>query len=120
VKRRWLKNNYAEWRRRVRGKDLEKQYGITFDEYNALRAAQAYRCAICGREEANDRSQLAVDHDHETGIVRGLLCIRCNTHLGWYEKLTEPVCEYLLRSLLKYAVIQEEETYDTRLEKKDG
>jgi len=51
---------------------LEKTYGITPEEYDQLLAFQGGRCAICGQQPKSRR--LAVDHDHETGAVRGLLC----------------------------------------------
>lgn len=51
---------------------IERQYGITGDEYDALFKYQGGRCAICGRKPQKQR--LAVDHDHKTGEVRGLLC----------------------------------------------
>jgi hypothetical protein len=54
----------------------EKTYGVTEEQYRALLMAQDGRCAICGRLPRNRR--LAVDHDHNTGEVRGLLCYTCN------------------------------------------
>ncbi len=54
-------------------------YGITIEEYNILLEFQEGKCAICGRPPKNRR--LAVDHDHKTGEVRGLLCMRCNQTL---------------------------------------
>jgi hypothetical protein len=54
----------------------EKTYGVTEEEYRALLDAQEGRCAICRRRPVNRR--LAVDHDHNTGKVRGLLCYTCN------------------------------------------
>lgn len=61
---------------------LKREYGITLEDYNALLRKQAHRCAICRRgETAKSRGKvrrLAVDHDHVTGAVRGLLCHRCN------------------------------------------
>ena len=54
------------------GQRVEKLYGITEDEYNALLRLQGGRCAICKRRPRTKR--LAVDHDHATGLVRGLLC----------------------------------------------
>lgn len=59
---------------------MKKQYGITLDEYATLLASQGGACAICRRQETGKR--LAVDHDHTTGVVRGLLCQKCNTALG--------------------------------------
>jgi hypothetical protein len=51
---------------------VERTYGITESEYRALFVAQQGRCYICQRQTHSKR--LAVDHDHETGEVRGLLC----------------------------------------------
>jgi Recombination endonuclease VII len=56
---------------------IENGYGITAEAYWRLYAAQGGRCAVCQR--ANGKSKrLAVDHDHVTGRVRGLLCTTCN------------------------------------------
>lgn len=54
------------------GQRIEKLYGITADEYDRLFRLQGGRCAVCGRRPRTKR--LAVDHDHATGAVRGLLC----------------------------------------------
>lgn len=62
------------------------KYGITGDEYDYLYAAQDGRCAICRRATGKAR-RLAVDHDHQTGQVRGLLCSPCNYQLiGRYDR----------------------------------
>lgn len=66
---------------------LRSRYGITRDEYNAMLEVQDGRCAICGKEGGGSRgNMLDVDHDHETGKVRGLLCRACNTALGIVER----------------------------------
>lgn len=60
-------------------------YGLPGGAYDALYAAQGGRCAICRRATGRAR-RLAVDHDHESGRVRGLLCKTCNyTLLGRYD-----------------------------------
>jgi hypothetical protein len=59
------------------------QYGLTVDAYDALLAEQGGCCAICG--DPPGKRPLAVDHDHETGDVRGLLCLPCNTGLGLFR-----------------------------------
>lgn len=60
-----------------------RQYGMTEADYNALLSGQGGGCAICGTTEAGaGGGQLPVDHDHETGEVRGLLCHNCNSGLG--------------------------------------
>ncbi len=51
-------------------------------QYDAMLASQGALCAICRKPEFGRR--LAVDHDHATGRVRGLLCTRCNTGLGMF------------------------------------
>jgi len=60
---------------------IKKKYNLTADQYYALLKSQQGCCAICGAEEDNGR-RFAVDHDHETGEVRGLLCKMCNVGLG--------------------------------------
>lgn len=61
------------------------KYGISLDEYEAMCSRQSGKCYLCNKEELGGK-RLAVDHNHETGKVRGLLCRRCNTGLGHYEK----------------------------------
>lgn len=65
-----------------RGWNLKK-YGLTLEQYDALLEAQGGVCAVC-LEDRRDRMgrRLHVDHDHETGRVRGLLCMRCNNAIG--------------------------------------
>lgn len=70
-------------RLRMRENWLLLKYGITLMEYERLLVAQGRRCAICRRlnREAGER-ELAVDHCHKTGRIRGLLCTPCNRILG--------------------------------------
>lgn len=58
---------------------IAKTYGLDADGYRALLALQGGRCAICRARPRSKR--LAVDHDHKSGAVRGLLCSRCNHDL---------------------------------------
>ena len=58
---------------------IQKTYGIGTREYNAILAAQGGVCAICGARSRTKR--FPVDHDHQTGGVRGILCKRCNHDL---------------------------------------
>ncbi len=60
---------------------LKRKYSLTLEEYEEMLAKQGGGCAICGRPPRPDIS-LHVDHDHETGRIRGLLCFRCNNALG--------------------------------------
>ena len=61
------------------------KYGISLDEYNILLEQQDGKCAICGIHESKVDRNLSVDHNHETGKVRGLLCINCNSALGMFK-----------------------------------
>lgn len=56
---------------------MKYQYGMTLLEFDAMVDSQQNKCAICKKS-----NKLVVDHDHDTGKVRGLLCDRCNTALG--------------------------------------
>lgn len=60
---------------------VAKTYGIKLGDYARLYAAQGGKCYICQRATGKAR-RLAVDHDHVTGLVRGLLCKPCNRMLG--------------------------------------
>ncbi len=60
---------------------VENVYGITGEQYDALYEAQGGVCGIC-RVANGTTKKLAVDHDHQTGEVRGLLCGPCNLMIG--------------------------------------
>lgn len=68
-----------------------RNYGITREDYNRMLAEQVGKCAICGGDPEGGRASrlpvaaFHVDHDHETGKVRGLLCAHCNTGLGKFK-----------------------------------
>jgi hypothetical protein len=64
-----------------RGFTLKHRYGISLEVYNAMLEQQGGVCAICG-EKCRTGESLAVDHHHETGVVRGLLCRACNGAIG--------------------------------------
>jgi len=63
-----------------RGKAYERKYGITEEDFQRMLAEQRGVCAICQRHQLYQR--LAVDHDHRSKKVRGLLCVQCNRGLG--------------------------------------
>lgn len=66
-----------------RKETLKHNYGITPEDYDKLLVEQNGLCAICGANEPGRGHQhFSVDHDHETGVVRGLLCNNCNRGLG--------------------------------------
>jgi hypothetical protein len=79
---------------------LRKKYGISVEEYEALLEKQKGVCAICLRRCVTGRS-LAVDHDHETRVIRGLLCMKCNRAISLLLEDPDVLyrgAEYLWRS----------------------
>jgi hypothetical protein len=84
---------FKEWRRRPDVKERQRahreraklaQYGLDLDDYARMLEAQGSACAICHQQCKTGR-RLAVDHDHATGITRGLLCTICNLIVGRRE-----------------------------------
>jgi hypothetical protein len=78
---------------------LKRTFGLTEDEYDTLLKKQGGGCGICGsRVDSRPGYKLAVDHDHNTGKIRGVLCSKCNIGLGWFDdnlKLLKAACGYL-------------------------
>lgn len=66
--------------------DRYKKYGLSSEDAQKLLEQQGGKCAICGTEEWGGwHHTYCVDHDHDTGQVRGLLCTRCNAGLGHFQ-----------------------------------
>ena len=81
-----------------RARMLRNLYELTLEEYEALAVQQGRVCAICKSNANGRQSNLDVDHCHKTGVVRGLLCNRCNTGIGQFNddsKLLLAASEYL-------------------------
>lgn len=86
----WRKQNPE----RAKHHNLQRQFGITLEDYEVMEAAQVGRCAICGgKETTKDKDggprMMPVDHDHKTGKVRALLCTQCNRGLGMFSDSIE-------------------------------
>lgn len=83
--KRSLARFHAKHPRYQKNYDLQRNYGIDLAAFDRMRDAQNYACAICERPEAAlPRRTLVVDHDHDSGHVRGLLCATCNTGIGHF------------------------------------
>jgi hypothetical protein len=63
-------------------KDLQSTYGIDLETYHKMLAEQNHQCKICLAHQDTLKRAMCVDHDHNTGKVRGLLCDTCNRSLG--------------------------------------
>lgn len=83
---------------------MSRMHNITWDEYNAILAWQDGRCAIC---HDIPFTRLAVDHDHLAGLVRGLLCQRCNRGLGYYkdnQEILRRSADYLVNPPAQFVI----------------
>jgi len=76
-----------------RAKRRQQRANLQF--YTLLFNTQKGCCAICNRHESQLKLKLAVDHNHKTGIIRGLICHRCNIGLGIYENRQKEFNNYL-------------------------
>lgn len=106
--KRWVSSTDPAYHKKRFSKKKCASYGITLDEYNALFVIQDGKCAICNRQETKTLRgnviSLAVDHNHNTGTVRGLLCSHCNTLIGLCRENVKVLREailYLERSKLE-------------------
>lgn len=81
---------------------LQKNYGITLDDYYQMLDNQNGCCAVCNALPPTGRKKyLAVDHDHDTGKVRGLLCDNCNRAIGLLKdnvEVLDKASEYLKKT----------------------
>ena len=73
-------------RKYLRESTLKRNFGLTLEDYDKMLVVQNSRCAICNVHQSKLDLRLAVDHDHETGKIRGLVCRDCNFFLGHLEK----------------------------------
>jgi len=76
-----------KYKDRIKSQQFKRRYGIDLSEYQSLLKKQNDLCAICKVNIGKSRYKrdLAVDHDHRLGTVRGLLCTNCNTMLGYLQ-----------------------------------
>lgn len=91
-KNRWKCHKRRNWRR------SNISTSFTINDYNILVGKQGNKCAICNRHRLEFTQDLAVDHDHITGKIRGLLCHKCNVGLGYFKDdvlLVKKAAEYL-------------------------
>jgi len=67
-----------------------RQNGLTIEDYRRMSTEQEGRCAICRTDvPGQNAARLILDHDHKTGVVRGLLCSSCNRGLGYFADSPE-------------------------------
>ena len=102
----WRKNSPEGYTESTKRTKVKLKYGISVEDIENLMIQQNSLCALCknpisfNSEEKKDKPH--IDHDHESGIVRGLLCLTCNTGLGMFKDsfdLLEQAKQYLQRSI---------------------
>lgn len=95
-RRQYYLKNIDRMRTLERERFYRVTYGLSIAKYEEMLADQDGCCKICRTKRPGSRlNHFAVDHDHATGAVRGLLCLRCNIMLGWYEKHLAATLAYL-------------------------
>jgi hypothetical protein len=116
------KKNHAQYRQKNPDhlfiRNLERK-GLTAEQYYAMANAQKMLCAICGQPEVGKAStsdkikRLAVDHHHQSGAIRGLLCSLCNRGIGFFKgdvgRLRQAIAY-----LEKHGLFSKEEVNETR------
>ena len=93
----WRNANPDKHKESNRNSHLMRKFGITVSQYDRMLTDQEGRCAICKDPQAQLARNLAVDHCHDTGKIRGLLCLPCNTAIGLLKDSSDIVI-----SLLEY------------------
>ena len=114
-KRRVLKYHYENVKPNkeiTQKRALAYKHGITVKQYDDMYSEQNGVCAICGKEETTKFKgitvqRLSVDHCHKTGIIRGLLCRKCNTAIAIFDDdidIFASAISYLINSKIRKAV----------------
>lgn len=76
------RREYSAHPEKSRRWSLISKYGLTDKDYDLIWQLQGEKCALCGRTKTLNEKNFAVDHDHRTGQIRGILCLSCNGHIG--------------------------------------
>ena len=93
----WRENNIDLCKTHHKKSNLKINFGLTIEDYNAILICQDYKCLICDKTPEENGRALPVDHNHETGDIRGLLCDCCNRGIGLLKDNPET-----LRKAAKY------------------
>ena len=80
--KKWKMDNKERKKQYDREYNLMKNFNLSIDEYNKILDGQNGCCAICKTPQSELTRELSVDHNHDTGEIRGLLCSNCNRGIG--------------------------------------
>ena len=81
----YVKNNRHKIREYDTKYRLKHFFGLSIEKYNEIGISHNWQCGICHIKQSDCNKKLAVDHNHKTGIIRGLLCSKCNHGLGFFK-----------------------------------
>lgn len=87
--RQWYLAHKEQFYKSKRKSHLKIEHGMTPEQYEALWEKQGKKCAICKRTESEAGARFHVDHDHSSGVRRGILCPKCNHALGLFGDSVE-------------------------------
>ena len=79
----WYPKHGREYNRKYARVLIKNKYGLTLEQVDKILISQDHKCALCGK--SLKETKRCIDHDHKTGKVRGILCVRCNLTLGFIE-----------------------------------
>lgn len=86
----------------ARNYSLKKNYGIDIEIYNKMFLEQEGKCKLCHKHQEEFKKRFFVDHDHKTGKIRGLVCYKCNTFLGYVDNNPE-----IILNIINYLKVEE-------------
>lgn len=110
--RKWRKENTA-YQQYMFEYNLKKSTGLTLEQYQILLDKQQGKCAICNQASESKRfTRLHVDHNHDNGEIRGLLCSSCNTAIGLLKEDPQ-----VLRNCIEYLKRGGQLTVDGKVQK---
>jgi hypothetical protein len=95
--RQWALSNQEKKKLNSRKSHLKRKYNMSLEDEKKLIDNQKNKCAICNIEMITEQSKFHIDHCHNSGKVRGVLCNSCNTGLGMFKDSQE-----YLKSAVKY------------------
>lgn len=93
--KKWAKKNVVS----IRKTKFKRKYNLLYEDWLKMWESQNGKCAICGKSFSKP-SNACVDHNHETGNVRGLICKNCNFGIGYFKdnpKFIFRAFEYLMK-----------------------
>lgn len=81
----WSAANPEKHRKSAKNCELKAHYGVTLEEFEAMKSAQGGKCAVCESVLKSGKRGAHLDHCHKMGTVRAVLCALCNLGIGYFK-----------------------------------